>query len=166
MIHFSEMFGWLVGGWDQITCISLGISLISAFCCVFLTVHCIGSYHRGLWDLRDASLSHFQGHRIPPTHHKSQTYNTKTNTNTNTKKSGSHDFTSSNKPDCKHCQRHNGPRNWLRNLDSIWQQHGSTYISCKFGHQMAPLALVTNLSTTLSHMHCHIELYLPIGIIS
>ena len=63
--------------------------------------------------------------------------------------------------------RHNGPRNWLRDLDWIWQQHGTTCISsnlatrwrhlhylnicppdgttsitCKFGHHMAQLGLV------------------------
>ena len=53
----------------------------------------------------------------------------------------------------KHCQRHNGPRNWLRNLDWTWQQYGTTYISCKFGHQMAPLALVANLATRWRHLH-------------
>ena len=37
----------------------------------------------------------------------------------------------------KHCQRHNGPRNWLgSNLATTW----TSCICCKFGHQMAPLA--------------------------
>ena len=34
----------------------------------------------------------------------------------------------------KHCQRHNGPRNWLRDLELIHQPHGSICISCKIGH--------------------------------
>ena len=50
-------------------------------------------------------------------------------------------------PMIKHCQRHNGPRNWLRNLDWTWQQYGTTNISCKFGHQIAPLVLVVYLVT-------------------
>ena len=33
-------------------------------------------------------------------------------------------------PNEKHCQRHNGPRNWLRNLDWTWQQYDTTYSSC------------------------------------
>ena len=53
----------------------------------------------------------------------------------------------------KHCQRHNGPRNWLRNLDWTWQQYGTTYISCKFDHLMAPLTLVANLATCWHHLH-------------
>ena len=51
----------------------------------------------------------------------------------------------------KHCQRHNGPRNWLHNLDWTWQQYGT--ISCIFGHQMAALALVANMATRWRHLH-------------
>ena len=64
----------------------------------------------------------------------------------------------------KHCQRHNGPRNWLRDLDSIWQQHGThhfqiwpphdtTCICFKFERQMVPLSLVANLSTRWRHLY-------------
>ena len=35
----------------------------------------------------------------------------------------------------------------------IWPPDGATCIGCKFGHQMAPLALVTNWTTRLSHLH-------------
>ena len=52
----------------------------------------------------------------------------------------------------KHCQRHNGPRNWLRNFDWTWQHHGTTCINCKFGHQIAPLALVANMATRWRHL--------------
>ena len=34
------------------------------------------------------------------------------------------------------------------------------------GHQVVPLALLPNLSTRLNHLHCHIALDFPIGIIS
>ena len=65
-------------------------------------------------------------------------------------------------PFLKHCQRHNGPRNWLRNLDWTWQQYGTTYISCKFGHQMAPLALVANMATRWRHLH-RLQIWAPDG---
>ena len=52
----------------------------------------------------------------------------------------------------KHCQRHNGPRNWLRNFVWTWQQHGSTCINCKFGHQTAPIALVANMAPRWRHL--------------
>ena len=35
----------------------------------------------------------------------------------------------------------------------IWPTDGATCISCKFGHQMAPLALVANLATRWHHLH-------------
>ena len=40
-------------------------------------------------------------------------------------------------------------------IDSVtWiKQHGSTCISCKFGHQMTSLALVANLATRWRHLH-------------
>ena len=53
----------------------------------------------------------------------------------------------------KHCQRHNGPRNWTKfsdpqskvsrwtHLFQSWSPDGATCISFKFGHQMAPLGL-------------------------
>ena len=63
----------------------------------------------------------------------------------------------------KHCQRHNGPRNWLRNMDQTWQQHGITNISCKFGHQMAPLALVANMATRWRHLH-YLQIWPPDGV--
>ena len=59
----------------------------------------------------------------------------------------------------KHCQRHNGPRvlsPWLAKsfstkIISNWFQSEPdgirTCISCKFGHQMALLALVVNFAT-------------------
>ena len=60
-----------------------------------------------------------------------------------------------------------------------WPPDGVTCISCKFGHQMAPLTLVTNLVNRrrhmhllhywlqnfpirLSHLHCHIALDCPV----
>ena len=39
--------------------------------------------------------------------------------------------------------------NWLQ----IWSPDGATWISSKFGHQMAPLALVQNLVTRSRHLH-------------
>ena len=69
----------------------------------------------------------------------------------------------------KHCQRHkNGPITWVNlsarivqnrfqwhylNWLQIWSLDGATCIRSKFGHQMAPLALVTNLVTRWRHMH-------------
>ena len=41
--------------------------MLGAFLGVFF-FHRIGFCHQGLWELGDASLSHFQGHRISPTH--------------------------------------------------------------------------------------------------
>ena len=35
----------------------------------------------------------------------------------------------------------------------IWPPDGATCISCKFDHQMAPLALVANLATRWRHLH-------------
>ena len=35
----------------------------------------------------------------------------------------------------------------------IWPPDGATCISCKYGHQMAPLALVANLATIWHHLH-------------
>ena len=76
-------------------------------------------------------------------------------------------------------------------LLKIWPPDGATGISSKFVHQVAPLGCVTNLATrwhhcmswkighkmallglvanfptSLSHLHCHIALECPIGIIS
>ena len=34
-----------------------------------------------------------------------------------------------------------------------WAPDGATCISCKFGHQMAPLAIVINLTTRWHHLH-------------
>ena len=39
--------------------------------------------------------------------------------------------------------------NWLQ----IWPPDGATCIDCKFGHKMAPHALVSNFPTRLSHLH-------------
>ena len=59
---------------------------------------------------------------------------------------------------------------WLHlHYFQIWPPDGATCISYKFGYQMAPLALVPNLATScrhLSHLHCHIALDCPIGIIN
>ena len=44
--------------------------------------------------------------------------------------------------------------------------YDTTCTGCKFGHQMASLALVTNLSARSNHLHCHIALDCPISIIS
>ena len=35
----------------------------------------------------------------------------------------------------------------------IWPPNDTTYTSCKVGHQMAPLALVTKLTTRWDHLH-------------
>ena len=60
---------------------------------------------------------------------------------------------------------------WLQ----TWPPDGTTCIGSKFdhqmtiykfNHQMAPLALLINLHTRLSHMHYLIALDCPIGIIS
>ena len=42
-----------------------------------------------------------------------------------------------------------------RNLHQlkIWPQDGATYISCKFGHQMVPLALFANSATRWHQLH-------------
>ena len=65
----------------------------------------------------------------------------------------------------------------------IWPPDGAICISCKFGHQMAPLALVEKfgqhmaqfgaslamfpkLATSSRHLYCFIALDCPIGIIS
>ena len=39
--------------------------------------------------------------------------------------------------------------NWLQ----IWSPYGATWISSKFGHQIAPVALVQNLVTRWCHLH-------------
>ena len=41
----------------------------------------------------------------------------------------------------------------LLHLLQIWPPDGATCNSCKFGHQMAPLALDTNLATRWHHLH-------------
>ena len=42
----------------------------------------------------------------------------------------------------------------LEERGTIWQQHGTTCIRCKFDHQITPLALVANLATRWRHLHC------------
>ena len=42
----------------------------------------------------------------------------------------------------------------------------TTWIGLKFGHQVASLALFAKLATRLCNLHCHIALDCPIGIIS
>ena len=64
--------------------------------------------------------------------------------------------------DDKHCQRHNGPRLLSLKLES--SLCGATCIRSKFGHQVAPLALVQHLDIRWCHLHCHIALNCPIVI--
>ena len=43
---------------------------------------------------------------------------------------------------------------WTKFTDHIaWSPNGTTCSSCKFGHQMAPLALFTNLATRWRQLH-------------
>ena len=44
---------------------------------------------------------------------------------------------------------------WLQ----VWPPDAAICFSCKFGHQMAPLALVSNLATRWHHLHCHIAMH-------
>ena len=62
----------------------------------------------------------------------------------------------------KHCQKHNGRRNWLCDLDYIYQQHGTTCIGCIFGHQIAPFALVAYLATRWRHLY-YLQIWPPDG---
>ena len=71
----------------------------------------------------------------------------------------------------KHCQRHNGPRNWLHNLATIWRHlhilqiwppDGATCITCKYGQQMAPFTLVANLASRWRHLH-KLQIWPPDG---
>ena len=43
-----------------------------------------------------------------------------------------------------------------------WPRDGTTCISCKFGDQMAPLALVANLTTRWCHLH-YLQIWPPDG---
>ena len=64
----------------------------------------------------------------------------------------------------KHCQRHNGPRVLSPYLEksfsvkknsNLFQSYpdGATCIGCKFGDQMALLAMVVNLATRWHYLH-------------
>ena len=67
------------------------------------------------------------------------------------------------KSENKHCQRHNGPRVQHLRLELSLQLNriplalvlpdGTTCISCKFDHQMVPLALVAKLATRWRYLH-------------
>ena len=57
------------------------------------------------------------------------------------------------------------PRHHLHQLQ-ISSPSGTTCIGSKFGHQLAPLALLPKLATRLCYLYCYIALDCPIDIIS
>ena len=54
----------------------------------------------------------------------------------------------------------------LVNVGAFAPTGGTSCIGYKFSQQMVPLELVTSLATRWRHLHCHIALECPIGIIS
>ena len=56
--------------------------------------------------------------------------------------------------------------NNMASLAFVTNSTTNTCISCKFGHQMVPLALLPKLATRLRYLHCYIAMHGPICIIS